>query len=148
MTKAVLCVHCSDIVSPYRAWQTDRSWRWCQCGHTGTRWRDGERGLLEVTGLHGPDDLRVIGLNNTFLAYAVATRPPSQGGWTDAEWRDLHDACAEQVGAHYLFHRDKRNCWALVVRQGESGDTFFIDYPSAKFPAARGAETAEQPGPA
>lgn len=132
MTKAVLCIACSDIVSPLRAWQTDRSWRWCQCDHTAVRWRDGTRGLLEVTSLHGASGLRVIGFDNAFLVEAVAF---GRGGRTSAaDWRDLHARTCRDVPPGYLFHADNRDCWALVVAVGESGDVTFIEYPEARSP--------------
>lgn len=127
MTKAAVCIACMDIVSPRRAWRTDRSWRWCECDHTGVRWRDGDRGLLEVTSLHGPDGVRVLGLNNLFLLEALRTSGEGNDGW-----RAWHEATCEQVEPHYLFHKDKRNCWALIVRVGASGDVTFIEYPDAK----------------
>jgi hypothetical protein len=127
MTKAAICVACSDIISPRRAWKTDRSWRWCECDHTGVRWRDGDRGLLEVTSFHGPAGVRVLGISNLFLHRAVAD-PEARGGLTDEEWRELHHACAEHVEPHYLFHEDRRACWALIVRVGESGDVTFVDH--------------------
>lgn len=135
MTKAALCVHCTDIVSPRRSWQVDRSWRWCECEHTAVRWRDGDKGLIEVSSLRGPDGVRVLGLNNLFLQYAVAdpaARGPVPLGLMAQEWRELHDACAKHVEPHYLFHADQRACWALVVRVGESGDVTFIPYGQAR----------------
>lgn len=122
-----MCVTCTDFVTPLRAWQTDRSWRWCQCRETGVRWRDGARGLLEVTSLHGPTSVRVLGLNNIFLQRAVIT-PQVRGGLSFPEWRELHDTSCQAVEPGYLFHVDKRDCWALVVRVGESGDVTFVDY--------------------
>lgn len=144
MTKAALCVHCADIFSPYRAWQTNRAWRWCQCGHTGVRWRDGERGLIEVSSLHGEDGVRVIGINNSFLEAAVALMRP--GGLMAEEWRELHDASTEAVEPYYLFHREKRNCWALIVRVGESGDVAFVDYATATSPPPRPSTEEETHG--
>jgi hypothetical protein len=129
MTKAALCVACWDIVSPRRAWQTDRSWRWCECGHTGVRWRDGAKGLVEVTSLHGAEGVHVLGLNNLFLTSAIQM---SRAGLTFEEWRHLHELTSERVEPHYLFHADKRNCWALVVRPSESSDVSFIEYGTAK----------------
>lgn len=123
MTKAALCMHCSDIISPYRDWQTNRAWRWCQCQHAATRWADGDRGLVEVTAVHGPDFVRVIGLNNAFLEAAAS---PSGAVFTTEEWRRLHTACAGVVAPHYLFHKDQRDCWALVVAVGGSGDITFV----------------------
>jgi hypothetical protein len=127
MTKAAICTACWDIVSPRRDWQTERSWRWCECDHVGVRWRDGALGLLEVASLHGADGVRVLGLNNRFLSEAMRTRDVDAAGW-----RAWHEATCEQVEPHYLFHKDKRNCWALVVHPGESGDVFLMDYGDAK----------------
>ncbi|HEV8653136.1 MAG TPA: hypothetical protein VG276_28020 [Actinomycetes bacterium] len=127
MTKAAICAACWDIVSPRRAWETDRSWRWCECDHIGVRWRDGALGLLEVASLHGADGVRVLGLNNMFLEEGMRTRDADPQGW-----RAWHEATCEQVEPHYLFHKDKRNCWALLVRPGESGDVFLMDYLTAK----------------
>jgi hypothetical protein len=128
--KIALCVHCTDFVTPRRNWSVDRAWRWCQCGHTGVRWRDGARGLLEVTSLHGHDGVRVVGMNNLFLQKAVIA-PQARGGLSFPEWRDLHQTCAQAVEPGYLFHVDKRDCWALIVQVGESGDVTFVDYGQA-----------------
>jgi hypothetical protein len=125
VTKAVLCMHCSDLVSPYRDWQTDRRWRWCQCEHAAVRWVDGARGLLEITAVHGPEHVRVLGLNNTFLVAAVA------GARTGVQWRDLHERTCAAAGPGYLFSMENRDCWALVVAVGESGDVTFVPYPPA-----------------
>lgn len=138
--KVALCVHCTDFVTPLNTWQTDRSWRWCQCQHTGVRWRDGARGLLEVTSLHGPDSVRVLGLNNMFLTIAVSD-PARNAGLSYEKWRELHTECARQVEPGYLFHEDKRACWALVVRVGESNDVTFIDYGQALAQSAPAGST-------
>lgn len=129
MTKAALCTTCYDILSPYRDWETNRAWRWCQCDHIGVRWLDGARGLIEVTSLHGPDYVRVIGIHNGFLAAAIKHQR-----LLFEDWRRLHEESTEAVSSDYLFHRDKRNCWALVVRVGESGDVTYVDWPTAKYP--------------
>ena len=131
MTKAAFCLNCADIVAPYRHEDGGR-WRWCDCDAMGVRWRDGERGLLEVTSLGGPNHLRVLGINNNFLPAAVQTGPTC----TPDEWRALHQNAAELVEAHYLFHKDKRACWALIVAVGESGDVFFVPYSDAVGPGA------------
>jgi hypothetical protein len=130
MTKAAICVHCWDIVSPRRDWRIDRSWRWCECDHMAVRWRDGGRGLLEVSACHGPESVRVIGINNQFLESAILGHPEGRG-YTADEWRDLHRESCEAVDPYYLFHADNRACWALVVRVGESGDVTFVPYPDA-----------------
>ncbi len=123
MTKLALCVGCADMVAPYRSWTTDRRWRWCECGRTGTRWRDGTLGLLEVTSRSGPDGVRIVGLNNWFLQ--TATQLPA--GTMAGHWRDLHDNSVDECGRNYLFHRDNRACWALVVAVGDTGDVVFAD---------------------
>jgi hypothetical protein len=126
VTKAIYCTHCDDILSPYRDWRTNRAWRWCQCDHAATRWRDGAQGLIEVTAVHGPDFVRVLGISNMFLGIAVQ-EPEGGGTRTVEQWRKLHELCATSVDPYYLFHEDNRNCWALVVRVGESGDVIWVD---------------------
>jgi hypothetical protein len=122
MTKAAICVHCWDIISPYRYWETDRRWRWCECEHAAVRWRDGYRGLLEVTTLHGPDHVRVLGINNSFLTAAIQ----SGSAFSPDEWREFHTASTDAVAPNYLFHKDKRACWALLIAIGESGDVTYV----------------------
>lgn len=127
MTKAMVCTECSDIVAPSRHWQTSRAWRWCECGGAGVRWRDGSAGVLEVTSAAGRQGVRVLGLANSFLNAAVAEPPADAQGW-----RALHAQACGNIPPYYLFHADRRSCWALVVRPGESGDVIFIDYAEAK----------------
>lgn len=129
MTKAAVCTHCTDIIAPRRAWTTDRRWRWCECEHAGVRWLDGDRGLLEVTAMHGPGHVMVLGLNNQFFV-------PALGGYsnrpaTAEAWRALHEQTCTDVPDYYLFHQDRRACWALLVQPGESGDITFVDYAQA-----------------
>lgn len=125
MTKAVMCLLCADIVSPYRQWRTNRAWRWCEGGHNATRWRDGDAGHLEVAALHGPVYIRILGFNNSFLQAAVFDRPTEH--LTPGHWRDLHDWSVEQVQPHYLFHALQRRCWALIVRPEETSDVTLVD---------------------
>lgn len=131
MTKAAICTQCSDIVAPYRAWQTDRRWRLCQCSQMMTRWQDGARGLIEVTAMGGPEQVRVLGLNNMFLGAAVDDGRTLAPVMDDAGWRGLHDACATVVETNYLFHKDRRACWALVVRIDASGDIIYVPWIDA-----------------
>lgn len=132
MTKAVICLRCADLVAPYSPYRDGR-WRWCECDTTGVRWRDATAGLLEVTSRTGPDHLRVLGVNNLFLRAAVTANPWSaDGSRTFEQWRTLHQLACTQVGTNYLFHKDKRDCWALIVRVGETGDVFYMDYADAK----------------
>lgn len=125
MTKAAICVGCSDIVSPYP--EPASGWRWCCCRHVAVRWRDPHRGLLDVTALHGPTTVRVLGLNNAFLAAAVQGRPWGEPEAVHEEWRLLHDQTCEDVEPHYLFSERKRQCWAVVIRPGETGDVRYVE---------------------
>ncbi len=127
--KAALCVRCADLVAPHRDWETNRAWRWCGCGATGCRWRDGTTGVVEITSTTGPDEVRVLGLNNQFLQMAVRGNPLT--GWVagDAgDWRTLHHVTTNDVHPRYLFHRTQRDCWALLLQVGDTGDVVFVDY--------------------
>lgn len=124
--KAALCVTCSDIVTPFRDWQANREWRWCQCDHVGVRWRDGAKGLLELASLHGAEYVRALGFNNAFLIDGV------KGYGMAEDWRKLHEGTCRVIDPHYLFHSDRRNCWAVITAIGESGDVFLIPFPEAK----------------
>jgi hypothetical protein len=124
--KAAFCVNCTDIIAPYRAWRKNPGWRWCVCEHVGVRWRDGEKGLLEVASQDGPEGLRVLGFSNTFLSLGT------QHSGTFEEWRQLHEWSCQELDPHYLFHASKRACWALIIRPGETSDVFLIDYDAAR----------------
>ena len=124
--KALLCGGGCDIKETKREWRTDRSWRWCQCGESAVRWRDGDAGLLEVTSAGGRQHVRVLGINNAYLGLAVNHPPAIAAGW-----RELHHVTCAEIAPHYLFHADRRDCWALVVRPGESGDITFVEYAEA-----------------
>jgi hypothetical protein len=131
--KAAVCVRCVDLVAPIAAWKTNRSWRWCQCDQTGVRWLDGRLGLLEVTAHGGPNDVRILGLNNAFLQPAVAgIRSFMTGDDEDEEWRILHDLVCEKTPSNYLFSESRRECWAIVFAVGETGDVTFVDWMTAR----------------
>ncbi len=152
VTKIVFCVACADFVAPYSVVGIDpnhvgpgqpdyrrnrrvveRRWRWCQCERVGTRWRDAEAGQLEVSALDGPSGLRIIGLNNVFLQMAVEQPPAGH-----RQWRGLHELAAGSVGPQYLFHQERRACWAVVIAAGETGDVHFVPYAEASRPATVG----------
>jgi len=125
MTKAAMCTTCGQIVGPRPRWESDRAWTWCAgpCAHTAVRWRDGAKGLLEVTSLHGPEGVAVIGLHNGFIA--GLTR-----GLANSGWRGLHEDVTDAPG--YLFDKGNRDCWAVLTRVGQSNDVFFISYDEAR----------------
>lgn len=113
--KALFCAGCSSLQSP----PADGQWRHCVCGQSGVRWVDPAAGQLDVWAV----DLsraRVIGLHNQMI-YAAFGDPTVPHVRSDAEWRQFHhDTCRESEG--YLFWRGKRDCWAVIVAPGESGD--------------------------
>lgn len=124
MTKAAICLSCWDIVAPRGAWKVDRRWRWCECRRTATRWQDGTKGLIEITCINGSDNVRVLGLNNLFLIEGMRQKTQRTNMW----WQEAHDASTSDVGEHYLFHKNRRNCWALLIRVGETSDVIYVPY--------------------
>lgn len=124
MTKAAMCLTCGQIIGPRPRWQEDRAWMWCAdpCAHTAVRWRDGGKGHLEVTALHGEGDVAVIGLHNGFVACLA-------DGLDHAGWRRAHERVTQAPG--YLFDSSRRDCWAVLIRPGQSNDVFFMPYSEA-----------------
>ncbi len=131
MTKAAICVRCSDILAPYA--ETTRGWRWCACGTTATRWRDPAAGRLDITSTLGVEYVRVLGLANPFLTAAVQGRPYGDREAIDEEWRLLHDRVCEDIPGNYLFSEGRRHCWAIVLRPGETGDVRYIEHNDVDF---------------
>lgn len=121
MTKAIMCTTCGQIVGPRP--RTQEVWTWCSdpCVHSAVRWRDGAKGLLEVTSMHGPEGVVVIGLHNAFIAQLGAATALS-----DEQWRTTHRMVTDAPG--YLFDKSKRDCWAVLTRVGQSNDVFFMPY--------------------
>lgn len=123
MTKAALCTTCNQIIGPF---SRSEKWNWCgePCLHTAVRWRDPQKGHLEVTSLHGPNGVLIIGLHNAMITQAIMHS-------TDHEmWRDLHKFITSDSPG-YLFDKSKRDCWAVIISPGESNDTFFMPYQEA-----------------
>jgi len=119
-----MCLTCGQIIGPRSRWETDRAWTWCAdpCAHSAVRWRDGDKGLLEVTAFHGEGDVAILGLHNGMVGM-LSIKPEHEG------WRNAHDKVTEAPG--YLFDKSKRACWAVLVRPGESNDVFFMPYMDA-----------------
>lgn len=119
--KAMLCLECSDILAPYLE---NGRWRYCACGSSAMRWTDGRAGKAEVSNFNGNGPL-IIGLDNAFLSAGVRGRHLSA-----AAWRGLHAGTTESVEKHYLFHRERRDCWALIVHPGDTGDVTWSPWPT------------------
>lgn len=118
--KALFCADCSVIISG----PTDGSWRWCDCGNAAIRWTDPVRGKAEVWA-ENRRDVRIIGLHNGMLQLPFETVGSMINDWDG--WRELHQHLADAVDPGYLFHADKRACWAVVIRPGDSNDTRYAD---------------------
>jgi len=129
--KALVCLKCSTIQSP----NTDKSWTHCACGQSAIRWVNPERGTAEMWAVE-PLYVRLLGLHNEILARPQIPGMPTPGG--DEMWRHLHEVvCANADG--YLFHKDRRNCWAVVTWPGESSDvTFRAEPPMSPSPSQEG----------
>lgn len=111
--KLVFCLKCCDIRSPNK----DESYTVCNCGNVIFRWSDPERGILKLKA-RDRNLVRVIGLNNQMLLADINVK------FNDDGWKEIHQkSCEESTG--YLFHKDKRNCWAVVIRVGQSSDVMW-----------------------
>ena len=117
--KALVCLSCSTIRSP----RTDRSWTHCECGQSGIRWVDPEKGVAEMWAVD-PLYVRLLGLHNGVLAHPIVPGV----GIRDESWRHLHKVICEQAEG-YLFHTDHRGCWAVVTWPGESSDVSVVPPP-------------------
>jgi hypothetical protein len=138
VTKALICLACVDIVTPYTS--TDRGWRRCRCGQSAVRWRNPDQGLIDVTATAGPRLVRVLGLNNLFLQDAV-TATTGLGARPPGYWRGLHQQQTTTVPRNYLFHADQRNCWAVVIAVGDTNDVSFVEPGEATKPAPEETHT-------
>lgn len=119
--KALVCLKCSTIRSP----QTNQQWTHCDCGQSAIRWVDPTKGIAEMWAVEA-FYVRLLGLHNEILCTPQIVGVPRTGG--DASWRHLHEVvCANADG--YLFHKDRRNCWAVVTWPGESTDVTFRAEP-------------------
>jgi hypothetical protein len=84
-------------------------------------WLDPHRGIARVRA-RTRRTAYFIGLNNGFLMKALLALR-SYEVLTDEVWRQLHED--ENVAPGYIFDSARRDCWAIVVRPGESGDVKF-----------------------
>lgn len=122
--KALVCLKCSTIRSP----RTDTSWTHCDCGQSAIRWVDPQQGTAEMWAVDA-FYVRLLGLHNDVLMRPQVPGWPTPGG--DAAWRHLHEVvCRDAEG--YLFHSDRRDCWAVVTWPGESTDVTFRAEPTPK----------------
>jgi hypothetical protein len=69
--------------------------------------------------------VRLLGLHNGVLAHPqiIGTFLP------DATWRHIHEVTCRHNSDGYLFHAERRNCWAVVTWPGESSDVTLCEPP-------------------
>jgi hypothetical protein len=119
--KLLYCGRCGDIRAPDPHGEVTS----CHCGNVGARWEDLRRGILKVRA-EDRSLARVIGIHNELLQVSWERGVEA---WSTEAWRKLHrDVTAEAHG--YLFHKDKRACWVVVIAPGESPDTSFEPWPT------------------
>lgn len=121
--KVLYCLTCTTIISPFPS--PDRV-RFCDCGQACVRWIDPYTGKLEVKAVD-LEKVRVIGLANTMLEAATLGPPDGSGYRPDKNfwWRGQHRVTTENTTG-YLFSQELRNCWAIIIKEGESGDITWI----------------------
>lgn len=122
--KILYCLICHTIVSPFP--DPDRV-RFCDCGQSSVRWIDPYAGKLEVKSV-ALDKIRVIGLDNRMLRAAQLGPPDGSGQRPDKNkwWRDMHGQTTSDAHG-YLFSDKLRDCWAIIIKQGESGDITWVN---------------------
>lgn len=116
--KALFCTLCLDI----RGLDPSGAWTVCRCGNLEARWLDPDRGTVRAKARE-QGHVRFIGFNNTYLIGAAKgathmdmVKAGGQWEW----WRQLHDQATSAPG--YIFDKDKRACWATIVKVGETSD--------------------------
>jgi len=120
MTKALVCAKCFDI----RGLDPNGGFVTCFCGSSSARWEDAAAGKVRCRGSWS----RILGLNNNYFVPAIAG--PSHLDTVEAGgqwewWRKLHDRAVDAKG--YIFDRERRSCWATIVRVNETNDVRWED---------------------
>ncbi len=121
--KLVYCLECADIFSPGK----DRATR-CACGYTVAKWYDPARGHLQVASRADRSHLRVLGINNNWLA--MATSITESDKLTADEIDDLHRQYNEMTSERaegYLFKT--RNCPIIMAEVIHLNRTDIYYYP-------------------
>ena len=109
-------------------------WTYCDCKQMAARWSDPERGTVEVVA-QVPERAFLIGMNNRFLTGAVLKM---MAGASGELWRGLHDEVTKSPG--FVFDATHRNCWAAILRVGETSD---VTWHSAQEKIKAGATVEE-----
>lgn len=121
--KALACGSCGDIQA------LQEEWRACVCGKTEARWVDARKGTAEFKD-PGPHDRRycfLLGLNNHLLVPALRGELAMF-----QDFRAAHERATHAPG--YIFDREKADCWAVVVRVGQTSDVTWAGPAEAEPP--------------
>jgi hypothetical protein len=98
-------LECGDIFSPAQEKAKPSS---CRCGEAVARWRNSMTGQLDVASRVGERSLKVLGINNDWLASVLCLDQD------DGLHRLQTEATCNRAGG-YLFHTEKRNCPIVMV---------------------------------
>jgi hypothetical protein len=110
MTKLVICAAAGGA----HFLSLSTSWRECECGNTGARWLDPDRGTVAVAA-RDRRYVRILGLNNQLLIRAITLGQM----WED--YRKWHELATDAPG--YVFDTSKAGCWAVVCAVGSTPGT-------------------------
>lgn len=111
--KLVFCLECADIFSPGNQNPTR-----CKCGYSVAKWRDAQRGTLEVASRMNEEHLRILGINNDWLYSSIPLED------MDILHRNnTQRTCDLAVG--YLFQTQARNSAIIMFRPDES-QVFYV----------------------
>lgn len=130
--KVLFCKKCGDI----RAF-SNIEFTYCKCNNVGAKWDNPVTGTVLVRAKER-EYVRIIGLNNSFL---MADKPDTLVTGRDEWWRDRHNLATVAPG--YLFDRHFRNCWACIIKVGESNDVKWDDNEIVKPKWPKGDENSQ-----
>lgn len=95
-------------------------WQYCDCRQMAARWKDPNFGTVEVLA-QVPERAFIIGMNNNFLSWAIRG-----GRLSNEDWQNAHARAT--VAPDHVFDAHKRNCWACIIRVGETSDINWHPY--------------------
>jgi hypothetical protein len=111
--KVLYCCKCGDI----RAF--NETFTSCRCGNTEARWVDPRLGTVHVRAREKAY-ARIIGLNNSMLRKSAELTDSLYIDYGHSKWKEFHDEATNAPG--YIFDKSLRNCWACIMRVGQTTD--------------------------
>ena len=128
--KILMCARCFG----FHSFSTE--WRFCECRNMAAKWIDPNAGTVHVLG-RNKNRTFIIGMNNRFLSGAILSDPALRN---DEAARELHNIATDAKG--FLFDKSIRNCWAVVIRPGQTNDIYW--HPAQEFLDTSPALTIDQ----